>query len=212
MAFTETTLASAYAVGDNVLVLASATGVAVGNLIRVDDEIFKVNKAWVSGVNIPVTPGWGGTAAVAHAVTAAAEIGIPTDWTSQAPGTMVQYPYVKPVVRKSYSATGAIALPDPGSDGVAVLNAVSTTVLAMTLADPTRAMDGCRLQISSRNGTGAHTITIAGGLNGAGASYNVFTFPAGPVMIELVALDLFWYCPVAPAITGTVTLLTGGIA
>lgn len=215
MALTETTLSSACAAGDKSIVVASATGFAAGYLVRMDQEIAQVSKAYVSGTTIPLMRGQGGTYANAHPVTCAVQVGAAsdTDWGAQAAQTNVQFPIAgKARTTTSYSASGAIALPDPGSDSFAILNAVSTTVLAMTLAAPTRAMDGTVLRIASRNGTGAHTITIEGGLNGAGSGYDVFTFPAGPVMLELVALDLFWYTPTHPAFTGTVTLLVGGIA
>ena len=214
MALTETTLSSACAAGDSKIVVASATGMAAGNIILVDDEQMVATRAYVAAsTTVPVLRAQGGTAAVAHPVTAAVEHGIASDFGSRAPQTVVSFPLAgRALTRTSYSADGAIALPSPGSDAFAILNAVSTTILAMTVAAPTRDMDGCVLRIASRNGTGAHTITISGGVNGAGSSYDVFTFPAGPVMIELVALDLFWYTPAHPAWTGTVTLLTGGIA
>ena len=215
MSLTETTLAAACAATDKTIVLASATGVTVGTRFRIDDENFVATKAYTSGsVTVPIVRARGGGVPTLHPITSAVTYGLASDegWGGIAGQTDVQYPFIKAQRQLGYSADGAITLPDPGSDMTAVLNAVSTTVLAMTIADPTRAMDGCKLRILSRNGTGAHTLTFAGGLNGAGSSYNVFTFPAGPVMIEVVAWDLFWYVPVAPAITGTVTLLTGGIA
>lgn len=215
MALTETTLSSACAAGDKSIVVASATGFSAGYQVRIDQEICQVSKAYVSGTTIPLLRAQGGTFGQAHPVTAAVQVGSPsdTDWGAVSPQTANQFPIAgRARVQQSYSASGAITLPDPGSDGFAILNAVSTTVLAMTLAAPTRAMDGTSLIIASRNGTGAHTITVSGGMNGAGSGYDVFTFPAGPVMIELVALDLFWYVKAAPAFTGTVTLLTGGIA
>jgi hypothetical protein len=212
MAFATTSLSTAVAVADKSIVVASATSVAAGRLIRIDGEMMQVAKDYVSGTTVNVLRGLQGTAMVAHPVTSEVLHGLATDFTAPVAQTDVNYPFTQATITKSYSATGAIALPAAGSNGIAVLNAVSTTVLAMTLADPTADMDGCRLTILSRNGTGAHTITVAGGLNGAGAAYNVLTFPAGPIMIELVAYNEAWYVPVAAAMTGTVTLLTGGIA
>jgi hypothetical protein len=216
MALVATTLASACAASDGFIVVASATSIAAGVQVKVDDEIMMVTRAYVlASTTVPVLRGQGGTYAVAHPVTASVFHGLPseTDWSPQAAQTEVGFPLAgKARIRTSYSASGAITLPAPGSDGIAILNAVSTTILAMTVAVPTKAMDGCRLTIASQNGTGAHTITVSGGMNGAGSSYDVFTFPAGPVMIELEALDEFWYIKAAPAFTGTVTLLTGGIA
>lgn len=213
MALAATTLSSACAATDKSIVVASATSVAADVLVKIDQEIMKVTKSYVSGTTVPVLRGLQGTAVVAHPVTAPVIHGIVADWGSQAVQTDVSFPVAgKAEVISSYSATGAITLPSPGSNGIALLNAVSTTILAMTVADPTKEMNGCRLLIASVNGTGAHTITFASGLNGGGSGYDVFTFPAGPVAIEVIALDEFWYAIAAPAITGTVTLLTGGIA
>lgn len=214
MALVETTLSSACAAGDSKIVVASATSIAAGRIVLVDDEQMVVTRAYVNAsTTVPVLRAQDGTAAVAHPSGAAVEHGDASDFGSQAAQTEVQFPLAgRALTRTSYSASGAIALPSPGSDAFAILNASGSAVLAMTLAVPTKVMDGCRLMIASRNGTGAHTITIESGINGAGSSYDVFTFPAGPVMIELVALDSFWYTSAHPAITGTVTLLTGGIA
>ena len=215
MALTETTLSAAFSKAtDKNIVVSSATGFSAGYIVRIDDELMQVAKSYVSGTTIPVLPAIGGTAPTDHPSGAAVEVGAASDseWGSSAAQIPTQFPFVKALRQLSYSASGAITLPDPGSDGIAVLNASGSTVLAMTLAVPTKAMDGCKLKILSRNGTGAHTIDVSGGINGAGSSYNLFTFPAGPVMIELTAFDSVWYTPTHPAWTGTVTLLVGGIA
>jgi len=216
MALTETTLSAAFSKAtDKNIVVASATGFSAGYIIRIDDELMQVAKSYVSGTTIPILPAIGGTAPTDHPSGAAVEVGAASDseWGASAAQISTQFPFVKAARQVSYSASGAITLPDPGSDMTAVLNASSTTVLAMTVALPTKAMDGSKLRILSRNGTGAHTITFAGRLNGAGSgNYTVFTFPANPVMIEVVAYDSFWYVTTCPAWTGTVTLLVGGIA
>ncbi len=215
MALVETTLGAACAATDASITVASATSVAAGVIIRCDDELMKVAKSYVlASTTVPVLRGQGGTVPTAHPSGAAIEHGLASDaeWGSAAAQISTQFPFVKAVRQLSYSSSGAISLPSPGSNGIAVLNASGSAVLAMTLAAPSKAMDGCELKIASRNGTGAHTIEIAGGLNGAGDNYKDFTFPAGPVMISLVALDSFWYTPTHPAYTGTVTLLVGGIA
>jgi hypothetical protein len=217
MALVATTLSSACSASDNFIVVASATSIAPGVIVKIDEEMMKVTNAYVlASTTVPVLRAQDGGVAVAHPVTAAVYHGLASDteWGAQAPQTNVNYPIAGKAARyQSYSASGAIDLPEPGTDALRVLNAVSTTILAMTVALPTKAMDGTKLKIASRNGTGAHTITFAGRLNGAGSgNYTVFTFPANPVMIELTALDEFWYVTCGPAWTGTVTLLTGGIA
>ena len=217
MSLVATTLSAECSATQSFIVVASATSIAAGVQVKIDDEIMIVTKGYVlASTTVPVLRGRNGSAPILHPVTSAVYHGVASDteWGGQAAQTVVNFPYAGKAERfTSYSASGAITLPDPGSDGVAVLNAVSTTVLAMTVALPTKAMDGCRLRIASRNGTGAHTITLAGRLNGAGSgNYTVFTFPANPVMIELIALDEFWYVVTSPAWTGTVALLVGGIA
>jgi hypothetical protein len=214
MALVATTLASACAALDKSIVVASATSIVAGSLIRVDAEDMKVTQSYVSGVTVPVLRGLNGTAMVAHPVTAKVIHGVAADWGSQDVQTDVPFPIANKSVAqiKSYSASGAIDLPSPGSNLFAVLNAVGSGVLAMTLAAPTKEMDLCELIIASQNGTGAHTVTIASGLNGASTGYTVFTYPAGPVALRLFALNSCWYTTTHPAFTGTVTLLVGGIA
>lgn len=215
MALTTVALASACAADARVIVLASAGTMAPNLRIEIDGEIMYSTREYVSGVTVPVLRGQEGTEGVLHPITCPVKYGAKDDalWGPQGAQTVVQNPLAGRVRdQKSYSASGAIDLPDPGTDRDVFLNAVTTAVLVMTIAAPSAAMDGCELTIASRNGTGAHTLDFAGGLNGAGSAYNLFTFPAGPVMISVKALNGAWYCPVAPAITGTVTLLTGGIA
>lgn len=65
---------------------------------------------------------------------------------------------------------GAITI----KDGTVFLNKASA--IAATLADPTDVTDdGKRLEVISKTAQ-AHTVTIAGGLNGAGASGDVGTY------------------------------------
>ena len=220
MAFATTSLSSACGVSDFSIVVASATSFAAGRMVRIDNELMLVANNYVSGTTIPVIKGQGGTAATAHPVTADVIHGLASDFGAVAAQATAQYTHNPSVIVNSYSADGEIALPPPGSHGFAVLNAVSTTVLTMTLPVATADMDGTRLTILSRNGTGAHIVYIGAvaaattgtGLNGAGTSYDKFTFPAGPVAIDLFAYDLAWYTTTHPGMTGTVTLLVGGIA
>jgi hypothetical protein len=61
MALTRTTLASAVGLSDNKITDASATGIAAGSLLQVDQVMFLVSKEYVSGVSIPVLRGVGGS-------------------------------------------------------------------------------------------------------------------------------------------------------
>lgn len=86
------------------------------------------------------------------------------------------------------SANGAISI----KSGYVVLTKAG--VAAMTLADPTATTDdGNELTVIALTAN-AHTVTIAGGLNGAGASADVGTF-GGAVgdRFSVVAYNGKWY-------------------
>jgi len=209
MAKTSTTLSSAVTVNDTSIVVASATGLGVGNIIVVDQEVMQVTKGWSSGTTVPVLRGRDGTATAAHPTGAMVTIMLPADLpTPLSPQTVVQYHTQKPNVRTSYSASGAITLPNPGSDATAVLN--GTAALAMTVAAPTADMNGCRLTIVG-NGKAAHTVTVATGLGAVGATADVLTFAAGQQMaIDLVAAGIAWQTP--SVVAGAATIAGAGIA
>lgn len=86
------------------------------------------------------------------------------------------------------SANGAITI----KSGYVVLTKAG--VAAMTLADPTATTDdGKELTVIAQTAN-AHTVTIAGGLNGAGAGADVGTF-GGAVgdRFSVVAYNGKWY-------------------
>ena len=213
MALVRTTLSSACASGDESIVVASATGFSAGYVIRIGGEEMRVGTSYSSGTTIPVIRATGGTvvSSVSFPATSGVVCGIASDFPNPAPQTAVSFPIAgRARTVASYSAAGAIALPVAGNDAIAILN--GTSVLAMTVAAPTKANDGDMLTIVS-NGAAAHTITFAGGLSGGGASYDVLTVNVtAPVAITLVAANSLWMAPLAPAMTGTVTVLTAGIA
>ena len=111
----------------------------------------------------------------------------------------------------TYGAAGAITLPTAGTDMLAIIN--GTSALAMTVAVPTKDLDGSLLWIAS-DGAGAHTVTFAGGLSGAGSSYDVVTINAtAPVLLgPFMAVNSLWQCAVAVPMAGTVTNLTATVA
>jgi len=192
MALNTTTLSSAVLVTDTSIVVASATGAAAGAFVRVDDELMQIGQSYVSGTTLPVIRGVGGSATLAHPASANAVIFLGSDETgSGGAQNVVQWPIAgrsRPIV--SYSAAGAIALPAPGSDQIAVIN--GTSALAMTLANPTKDMDGTLLIIVA-NGKAAHTVTITSGLGNGGASFDVGTFSASLAGgCILCAVNGFW--------------------
>lgn len=191
MALTTTTLSSAVAVTDTTIVVASATGFAAGSVIRIDDETLYVTKAYVSGTTINVTRGEDGTVTAVHPVTANVTVGLATDFSTPGPGgpTVTQQAQ-KDRVLVSYSASGAIAIPAANVDTVACLN--GTGALAMTLANPTKDMDGTILYIIA-NGKAAHTVTYTAGVGNGGATMDVGTFNATEATgCALMAMNGFW--------------------
>lgn len=191
MALNTTTLSSAVVTTDTSIVVASATGAAAGAFARVDDEVMQIAQNYTSGTTIPVIRGVGGTATLAHAKTANVVLYLGSDEVSQGPQTVTQFPIAgrsRPVT--SYSADGAIALPAPGSDAIAVL--IGTVALAMTLANPTKDMDGGLLFVVA-NGKAAHTLTISSGIGNGGSSFDVGTFSASIAGgCILMAMNGFW--------------------
>ena len=213
MSLVHTTLSAATAVGDTSIVVTSATGFSAGYVVRVGDEMMRVGGGYVSGTIIPVIRGQDGTLVVAHAVTTGVVCGTASDWaTTNGAQTVVQYPLAGRTRRVStYGAAGAISLPVAGTDELAIIN--GTSALAMTVAVPTKDLDGSLLWIAS-DGAGAHTVTFASGLSGAGSSYDVVTINAtAPVLLgPFMAVNSLWQCAVAVPMAGTVTNLTATVA
>jgi hypothetical protein len=215
MSLTTTTLNGAVAAGATSLRVSSGTGFGRGKWIRIDDELFlqSADADSASTTIIPVIGGQDGTACVAHATTANVVVGDGSDFAGSAVATATNYPLAGRQRRVlSYAASGAITLPSPGTDMVAVL--IGTSALAMTVAAPTKDMDGCILWIFG-NAKSQSTVTFDStvGLGNAGASYDVITFQnAGNVGLEVMAINGFWNVASAPGITGTVTALTVAVA
>lgn len=210
MAFTTTTLSAAVATTDKVLQVTSATGFAAGNLVKIDEEFFKVTTGYVSGTTIPVTRGLNGSAVVAHVSGANAVTGLASDFAT--PNSTVSTAYALAGRRRkviAYGASGAITLPTAGEDVLAILD--GTSALAMTIAAPTKDLDGSILMIAG-NGVANHTIQFTGGLSGAGTSYDVITVnSSAPIAVQAIAINGLWTSFVATPMAGTVTNITGTI-
>lgn len=211
MALTTTTLASACLITDTSVVVTSATGFAAGSYCMVDQEFLQVANSYVSGTTIPVLRGQNGTSVFAHPITTNITVGVGGDFSNPSLSTVVAYPLAARRRRiSSYSASSAITIPTAGEDMIAVLN--GTSVLAMTVAAPTKDNDGALLYIAG-NGAAAHTITFTGGLSGAGTSYDVVTVNAtAPIVIMAMAINGLWNSIVAVPMAGTVTNITGTVA
>lgn len=212
MALTTTTLSGAATALDNTLSLTSATSLVAGMLWKIDDEEGQVTQTYASGTVIPVLRGKNGSAQVAHPSGANFVFGTAADFAS--PNSTVITAYALSGRRRkilSYSASGAIDLPLAGEDIVAILN--GTSVLAMTVAAPTKDQDGSLLYVAA-NGVAAHTVTFTGGLSGASTNYDVITINAtAPVTLgPFMAVNGLWQACVAVPMAGTVTNITATVA
>ena len=192
MALATTTLTSAVLQSDNQIAVASATSVAAGRFILIDDEWMQVTKGYVTAsLIVPVARGLHGSVQCAHVITANVTHGEATDFSTPPGQSFVGQPFQRAVRIVSYTAAGAIALPKSGEDLRVILN--GTTGYAMTLAAPTKDLDGCLLTIIANGNTATNTVTIAAGLGGAGGSYDVITFNAnGQAGFQIMACNGDW--------------------
>ena len=210
LALVHTTNSASITTADTSIIVASATGFAAGYGARVGDEMMRVGGAYVSGTIIPVIRGQEGTLVVAHAVTTEVVCGTAADWSTPGAQTTVQYPLAGRSRRLStYGAAGAIALPTPGCDEVAIIN--GTAALAMTLAVPTKDLTGSILYIIG-DGKAAHTVTAAGGFGAGSTGYTVGTFDTNAQCgITLMAMNSVWVTVSSP-LSGTLTGMDIAIA
>ena len=203
MALGETTISAACAIDASQIVVASAAPFAVGYEVRINGEIMQVTKGYVAGATIvPVLRGQCGTVATAHAITSRVVAGTQADWTQDnPPQTVVPYAIAgRARVVTSYGAAGAIALPPAGADALALING---TALAMTVAAPTKDLDGSVLTIAGVSAA-AHAITFTGL---TGASLTVATFDAtGKGNFSVMAMDEIWV-PYPSPLSGTLTTI-----
>jgi hypothetical protein len=213
MALTRTTLSSAVAVDDTSIVVASATGFAANSIVRVDQEFMVVQKNYSSGTTIPVRRGQLGSANKTHVASAGVVVGTAQDdYDTPGVASKVNNPTAgrARIVESITTDNSTVTHSSAGTDHVVILN--GTSVINLTVPVPTTDMDGDELTILG-NGTAAHVITFTSGLSLAGSSYDVLTLNAGArAGIKVVAVNAGWVALIAPAMTGTVTNLTGGIA
>lgn len=210
MALVKTTASSAIAATDSSIVVASATGFAAGYTLVVDQEQMQIAQPYVSGTTIPVLRGRGGTVVGAHPVTATVVCGIASDWGGMSPQTETMLPIAGRARNfHSYSASGAVTLPLPGADEMAELN--STGALTMTLAVPSKDLDGSILWIVA-NGKAAHTVTVATDIGDGGSSnYDVLTFnSSGQAAVCLIAMNSIWV--LGNYVSGTLSNIVAGVA
>jgi hypothetical protein len=192
MAITRTTLGAAIDADERRIPLASTTGMLVGDLIAVGQEIMQVNGVPVAGT-AKVQRGMAGTAAKAHATGASAEFGQRGDFnafgTRSTDGPDRGFGLARRA-NKVYTAAGEINV----EGGTHVIDNGGAGALAMTLADPGADDEGMRLTIVTGSDD-AHTVSNAAGsgFNGGGAGEDVCTFAAATgSSLELVAVGGVW--------------------
>ncbi len=200
MAIVSPTLSGAISRDDTAILLSALTGLAAGQLAKIDQEVVRIlSVPSAATIPVPVLRGQEGTAAVAHPASAVVVAGntataTGTDWGQSVPGATSVTPFAAGRNRfvTSYSASGALTLPTVGADAVATLN--GTAALTMTLADPTKDLDGSILIVIG-NGKAAHILTMSAGIGlGAGGSgVDVGTFAAGAQQaVVLMAMNGVW--------------------
>lgn len=200
MAITQTTLSTAVATTDQIISVASATGITAPNLqagtgitwLKVDQEVMFV--LFVTSTFITVLRGQMGTPVQSHLINTVVNIGLPGDF-SQPNALFSLASFVTANI-------GALVLPPTKLGGSADAipstvpgNYVVTTagVNAMTLAAPTLANDGIVINVFSDT-TNAHTITATSLFANGTALKTTATFPAqrGAGVI-LKASNLVWH-------------------
>lgn len=210
MALVRTTLSAAVAVSDTSITVASATSIAAGRLIQIDQETMEVIQSYTSGTTVGVVRGQAGSATAAHKASAGVVHGDASDFDNPSAQEVVTNAASRATVITSVSATSTLALPDAGTDMRVILN--GTSAITLTVPVPTVDMDGTILTIVG-NGAAAHVLTFTGGLSGAGTSYDVVTVNAtAPVAVQAIACNGLWNSMVATPMAGTVTNITATVA
>lgn len=171
MSIVLTTLASAVAAGDLSIRVASATGALTKNVIQIDNE-FYTQTADATGVVIPVRGGEQGTYNQAHNAGSVVLMGLASDFPPAPPGAAIPQPVAPSWSVVSYAAGGAIAVPTVKQNQFVKLSGTTT---ALTLADPTYAIEGVEMVIQAEAAQ-AYAITNTTGFNGGGGGADVATF------------------------------------
>lgn len=212
MALATTTLSATITAIDTKIVLASATSIAVGRTILIDQEVMQVSKEWVSGTTVPVLRGLDGTKAAAHFLTAAVTHGLGSDFPNPQPQTHTTYPTVRATLVTSVTTTStSLVLPPAGCDMRVVINLA--TAISLTIPVPTKEMDGTIITFVASAIAIQHALIFTGGLNGGSTGYTTFTAAAtGSTCFSVIACNGLWFVMSGPAWTGTVTKLIGALS
>jgi hypothetical protein len=174
MALVATTLASACAIGDLSINVASATGSLIKNLIQIDNE-FMTQTADSVGTVLAVRRGVETSYNRSHNSGAVVIMGLPSEFAAPPPGTVQIQPFAPTWSIATYTAAGAIAIPASLINVYVKLSAA--TGVAMTLADPSLAVEGMQMLIQAEAAQ-AYTVSNAAGsgFNSGGGGTDVGTF------------------------------------
>ena len=181
MSLTATTLL--YAVDNYVstIQVTSATGFVVGNPVRVDHELMKVQA--INGVSIDVMRGIRGTKCQAHNGLANIVTGPWADFPVE------EFPRAGSY---SYDASGALTI----ANGIHKI--VKVAAATMTLAPPSRAQEGIVMSILALT-TAAHTVTVSvaddavAGFGGKGTGGDAASLNATGDTLTIIAARGRWY-------------------
>jgi len=175
MALTNTTLAAAATAASTSISVTSATGFAVGQVIRVDNEYMSQTAA-AAGTVIPVRRGLEGTAQVAHGILGDVATGLSGDFPAAPAGAAVPLPSAGVQGRATIGADVTLTTADlPVGNTTFVITKAG--VCAITLEAPSKAANG--LQLTFRSATAnAHTVTYTAGFLGGTTASDIGTFAA----------------------------------
>ncbi len=202
MALTNTTLGAAKSASDTFIKVAATTGFAAGYKVRIGEESYQVGKGFsAASLLVPVTLEKDGTVCIDHASGAQVTVGAAVDWATQtSPQTLASFP-IAGRAREIFEMDGtvlAVPLPHSGNDALVVISGTAHTTL--TLAAPTKDLNGCKLGILDLTAA-AHVITFATGFGG-GALVTATFDASGRCYMELMAYNEVWY---AQNFSGTLT-------
>jgi hypothetical protein len=217
VATTDTTLSAAVARDDTSILVASLSNFAANDIAKIDGEVMKVvSVPSAATIPVPVIRGIQGTAQVAHVsgarvIRGATPTAAGSDWGDPPVGNVALFAGPRAFTKTSISATSTLTLPKPGEELLVALN--GTSAITLTIPVPTEDMDGTILWIAS-NGVAQHLLTFTGGLNGAGASYDIITINAtAPAVVgPFMAINGLWMLAVAAPLSGTTTAIAAAIA
>jgi hypothetical protein len=176
MAATSTTLAAAVGANDMTIVVTSAAGFAVGNIIRVNSEWMTQTGA-ASGTTIPVRRGGqNGSTQVAHVILSPVVTALPSDTLNDGPSAVTNPANWEKIINSiSVNTPTGTTEPSPTYNTLTFINKVAAA--AIVLGNPSALVDGLEWTIFS-NTTGAHTVTYTPGFHGDTGSSDIATFAA----------------------------------